>query len=389
MPIEDNLNEVLAKTFPLYDKETKSFNRKKRDSKLVKLKKRNTGKVTNGLKVPLFSIRTEGNKYSLYFSNGIKTSNVLKMSKTPYELLMFDELLKMAVVRKKTESSSSLLYLVNLKTGSVYSALKLGAKVIRYIPKTHELFLAGDNSRLYTVLSHNADVKKIINVPIGAELLKAESIRKYTSIIDKDGKEMTLPLIEIGDESFMQKYNHLIDSLLGNSERKIIAVRKQPQPEEQISQISEIKEPIIERVKEKEDKSIAYDNMLVTLKHVKTTLEGVYNDVWINGRKVLSNHINTTLKTFGGGVILGVHGIVTDDKRFPLKPIWMVYDTSLKLRVPDRKQAYSDYNIQVMNVLDCGNKIRLDLSNKSNLFLDMDRVIKNAVGKRFLIAKEK
>lgn len=249
--------------------------------------------------------------------------------------------------------------------------------------------MAGDNSRLYTVLSHNADVKKIINVPIGAELLKAESIRKYTSIIDKDGKEMTLPLIEIGDESFMQKYNHLIDSLLGNSERKIIAVRKQPQPEEQISQISEIKEPIIERVKEKEDKSIAYDNMLVTLKHVKTTLEGVYNDVWINGRKVLSNHINTTLKTFGGGVILGVHGIVTDDKRFPLKPIWMVYDTSLKLRVPDRKQAYSDYNIQVMNVLDCGNKIRLDLSNKSNLFLDMDRVIKNAVGKRFLIAKEK
>lgn len=39
LPIEDNLNEVLAKTFPLYDKETKSFNRKKRDSKLVKLKK--------------------------------------------------------------------------------------------------------------------------------------------------------------------------------------------------------------------------------------------------------------------------------------------------------------------------------------------------------------
>lgn len=42
-----------------------------------------------------------------------------------------------------------------------------------------------------------------------------------------------------------------------------------------------------------------------------------------------------------------------------------------------------------MNVLDCGDKIRLDLSNKSNLFLDMDRIIKNAVGKRFIIAKEK
>lgn len=240
---------------------------------------------------------------------------------------------------------------------------------------------------MYTVFSGSDNVSKVINVPIEVELIKAESSIKNTIIIDKAGRENLIPLIFISDIQEMDKHNKLINYLLGKP--KIISIRKKEEntPMQQEVVIAKKKEPEKEDVGETTAEN--RKEMIVTIKHVKTTLDGFYSNVFVNKRKILSNHINTKIKLFGNGVILAVHCIVTDNVSFPKRPIWMVYDTDLKLRIPVRKEAFSGYNVQVMNIGVSGNKLCLDLTNRSKMFLDIERIRNKTENKLFVFKEEK
>ncbi len=127
----------------------------------------------------------------------------------------------------------------------------------------------------------------------------------------------------------------------------------------------------------------------VTLKPVKMTLQGTYNDVYINGKRVLHNHIDTELKTFLGGTILGVHGIVTDDPGLPARPVWMVYNTDL---VPNKwvgKDKFSGYNVYVSKIGEGADVLRLFASNRAQILLELEKYQKLAAGRIFAIKEEK
>lgn len=127
----------------------------------------------------------------------------------------------------------------------------------------------------------------------------------------------------------------------------------------------------------------------VTLKPVKMTLQGTYNDVYINGKRVLHNHVDTELKTFLGGTILGVHGIVTDDPGLPARPVWMVYNTDL---VPNKwvgKDKFSGYNVYVAKIGEGADVLRLIASNRMQILLEMEKYQKLAAGRIFAIKEEK
>ncbi len=127
----------------------------------------------------------------------------------------------------------------------------------------------------------------------------------------------------------------------------------------------------------------------VTLKPVKMTLQGTYNDVYINGKRVLHNHVDTELKTFLGGTILGVHGIVTDDPGLPARPVWMVYNTDL---VPNKwvgKDKFSGYNVYVSKIGEGADVLRLIASNRAQILLELEKYQKLAAGRVFKITEEK
>lgn len=129
--------------------------------------------------------------------------------------------------------------------------------------------------------------------------------------------------------------------------------------------------------------------LTVTLKPVKMTLQGTYNDVYINGKRVLHNHVDTELKTFLGGTILGVHGIVTDDPGLPARPVWMVYNTDL---VPNKwvgKDKFSGYNVYVSKIGEGADVLRLIASNRAQILLELEKYQKLAAGRIFAIKEEK
>lgn len=124
----------------------------------------------------------------------------------------------------------------------------------------------------------------------------------------------------------------------------------------------------------------------ITVKPVRTTLQGTYNNIMVNGRKILSNHFDSEIRLFSNNEILAIRGIVTDDKSLPETMQWRVYYADLTSAVPSVKQSYSSYNAHaraVHQMPDGG--IRIDMSNRSSVFPKVDRIRKIANGRRFVL----
>lgn len=106
-------------------------------------------------------------------------------------------------------------------------------------------------------------------------------------------------------------------------------------------------------------------------KLVKITQDGTFYDVYVNGNRILKNHLNTELKTFMGDTILAVHGIVTDNPNIPNRPSWQIFDTDLKSRQFDQINKYSNKKVYIDHVtpsLD-DTKLTLGLSNRMNVIM--------------------
>lgn len=127
----------------------------------------------------------------------------------------------------------------------------------------------------------------------------------------------------------------------------------------------------------------------VYIEYVKSDLHGAYNNVYLNGKRILTNHYNTNIKLLFDGTLLAIHGIITDNRDFPKKPIWQIYDTNLKPRIALQKQKFSGYNIHATNISERDDALYLNLSNRCTAIIKRDRTIKEAGQKRFIITQQK
>lgn len=127
----------------------------------------------------------------------------------------------------------------------------------------------------------------------------------------------------------------------------------------------------------------------VYIEYVKSDLHGAYNNVYVNGTRVLTNHYNTDIKLLFDGTLLAIHGIITDNHDFPKRPIWQVYDTELKSKISLQKQKFSGYNIHATNISERDDALYLNLSNRCTAIIKRDRIIKEAGPKRFIITRQK
>ena len=132
-----------------------------------------------------------------------------------------------------------------------------------------------------------------------------------------------------------------------------------------------------------------YQKIIVEIKPIKMTLEGTYNDVFVNGRKLLKNHINTEVQLFCEDTILGIHGIISGNKYYPEAPIWLIYDTNIQQRPPEQKNIITKYNILVKKVYNYPKEIRLELDNRAIVILKNEKMKKIAELRRFVLDKQK
>ena len=446
--ISDELNDELSRRFPCYDPKEKIFTGKRRDSdpdqtggqaddnrpvgpvavadnvsnesksvsvpptkvvdlktKSPKLSKKSNAVTSNSdIVLPLFSNKVKnGDIYSLFFYDGVNQKCLLKGAIRPYELYLFDEKAKIAIVKKAGVNNVVSLFLINLKKGTVQSTHKYGFQTCAYVSQTHEFFINEDKN--FMVISHKHMIPTyVITVPINAEVLKATSKPKYTRFIHNSGGESGYPLMIIAtQENFdkqQQKIKYILNSadaptrpqksmldaqlyditnsinvekmgsnMLQNNIKKHTPSIKTPQPVPEIdkSQLSYVK---------------------VVVQPVKKTSDGVYNDIYVNGQLLRKNHLNTEVKLFCDDTILAIRGTIVDNKKYPESPIWLVYDMNLNLRPPLSTTANQRY-IYVANIVASQDCIRLALSNNSFKFVETARMKKLAETKRFVIERAK
>ena len=267
-PIEDSLNEELAKRFPNYNPEKKSFgnghkNISSSNTRITNQKEStpNTNvKQTHtniAITIPLFSAINKNGKYDLYtYDKENKPIKLIKNSIAEYDLYFYDDAFNKAVVRKKNDINSFSLYIIDTQKGSLLRLFNQGIDILRYIPQNHKILLSGKNSFYYTAIAPNSKIEKIINVPLNVEILKAQSTPKHTVLINKNCEEIKVPLLKITDESKLEKRNNLINHLLGK-------LSSTPQIKESKSENQNVKEGKQE-IKQNTDWSKSSENSIKT-----------------------------------------------------------------------------------------------------------------------------
>ncbi|MCM1295099.1 MAG: hypothetical protein NC311_06120 [Muribaculaceae bacterium] len=125
----------------------------------------------------------------------------------------------------------------------------------------------------------------------------------------------------------------------------------------------------------------------VTLKPVKQSLDATFYNVYVNEQLILRNHANTELKLLGDGTLLAVHGIVTDNKNLPQRPLYLIYDTNL---VPNRwagRDKIAGYDIYAKYITTTSDGVNVMLSNKCTIILNNEKLKRLAGLARFEIVR--
>ena len=127
--------------------------------------------------------------------------------------------------------------------------------------------------------------------------------------------------------------------------------------------------------------------LTVTTKLVKQSLDSAFYNVYVNGKKILRNHANTKLKLFGDGTLLGVYGIVTNDKNLPQRPLWLIYETNLVQKKFSGHDKITKYDIYAKSVYDTPTGVNITLSTTGNqtLLLETEKLKRIAGLTRFEI----
>jgi len=128
----------------------------------------------------------------------------------------------------------------------------------------------------------------------------------------------------------------------------------------------------------------------VHVQHLQSAPDGTtYNDIYVNGQKILHNHANTNIKLLCDDTVLAIGGNITNNNNFPARRIWMIYDTNMKSRVPMQRQSFSDYYIHAKGITLTPDFVKLELSNRITVLLETERMKKIAGLRRFKLENER
>ena len=381
-PIPAELTSALVATFPNYDPASNRFIRRPRKKKTPTTNQVNTTPIKNTT-LPLYSKKTTSDNYCLVFDDGTTTKNILTASKIPFELYLIDTKTKTAVVRKQSVKQTHLLFVVNYSNGNVSPDSRCGFQRICYDEQNHALFAQHnrDTSRHFVKFEQNGTTSQAIQIPNNTQEKKLQ--RNETVVIDENGNVTKHPLLTLGETSQRESQDKIVTEITKP------APLATPQIDETKTEQTIAPTPHTERVhtaqkKKTKSEPKSENDLVVTIKPVRTTLDGTYNNVFVNGKKILSNHFNTEIKLLVDDTILAIHGIVTDNQSLPRTPIWQVYGTDLRSRVSLHKQKFSGYNIHAKHIAETADGLRIELSNRCSCLLKTQRLLNEAGKKRFI-----
>lgn len=385
LPIEPELNSELSARFPGWDAAAQKFTRARPVTPEKSVEKTNTSpapKITDAL-VPLYSSTAGNKKFSLFFDNGVSRNRILSRAGEPYELCLFDMKTNYAVVRKICDGGQSRLYVIDCASGNIVPETKTGVSYVCWLNGSHDLFALQKTDSLrsgWHLMGHGRIARPVV-IPAHTKMIRAGAIGNETILLDAGGVAHIGDMVYLSDLSGATNQNDTIKKILVKPVAPEMPLPEimAPAPESVATQSVATNAPAAT--------TPGADTLLrITVKPVRTTLQGTYNNIMVNGRKILSNHFDSEIRLFSNNEILAIRGIVTDDKSLPETIQWRVYYADLTSAVPSVKQSYSSYNAHacaVYQMPDGG--VRIDMSNRSSVFPKVDRIRKIANGRRFVL----
>ncbi len=392
--IPDNLRVVLAERFPGYDATRDCFVGKynlvqsEPDETMANsptpAAPENSKPDAASRSLPLFRIDKANGTYSLFFKYASgQRKNIAYGAIEPFELALFDQRSNIAIIRKVPEIGNPRFLIINCKSGNVPKGLPRWMSEIKYNPVSHELFCDSFNSDKYTWhLALGTNAIQIINVPAGLQTINAAKSIRETVVITHDGTIIPQePFIFTPEDKTQTPRSIRVvpDMPAASTVPQITNIV----PDKSSPIKSDDKNAVPQKVSDQTTKTHV---LSVTVKQVKMTLDGTYNDVFVNGNLILKNHLNTRIATFMDGTILGVYGIVTTDSKLPTRPLWQIYDPDLRARTFGRPMMYSQTHTYICDVMENTDNLRLMLSNRSSILLNSSKVHALARGRIFDIA---
>ena len=376
-PIEPELNEALAKRCPNYNPTTQCFSRKGRCNRTPH----------HPTLLPLFSNITSLDKHSLRFNNRQKYQTLLKSATAPYDLCLLDTKMHIAIVRKPIALNKNLLFIIDYVRGTVIPESKTGLESVSYNATAHEFITTPKkyNTVHHWVLSPSHNATKTMFIPSQYPSILANAAHKQTIIIDDNGITTTHPNMQLPQQDCHDTLNRELQKILSS----------RPEPKKVVPQTQQTPTTTtIKTSKPNVDEQSGVDNtatttLTVTVKPIKTTLDGTYNNVFINGEKILSNHLNTHIDLLYDNRLLAIHGIVTDNPNMPQIPTWQVYDTQLQSKIPTHKQKYNNYSIYSTHIHTTAEGMHIRMSNRAVYYIKAQRIIQESGKKRFILDNQK
>ncbi|MBP3397888.1 MAG: hypothetical protein J6K82_03075 [Alphaproteobacteria bacterium] len=137
---------------------------------------------------------------------------------------------------------------------------------------------------------------------------------------------------------------------------------------------------------EKLNEALDVSEIKVEVKPVSVALEGTYNNVYINGVKFLSNHLNTQIEFLYDNTLMAIRGVVTDCQDLPKKPIFQLYDAKLQQHPVLCKQKFNDYRVYVEELGAQDDRLRVKLSNRAITYIKESDIRRIAGRIRFVMA---
>lgn len=388
LPIEPELNNVLSARFRGWDATAHKFTRaraaRKDENKTADVANGHAVPQTTGAIVPLYSVQADNGKFSLFFDDGKQKHRILSRATSPYELSLFDIQTQYAIVRKVAPDGQSHLYIIDCRTGTVIPAVRTGVEFVCWTNGGHTLYALQKKDSLrsaWQIMEHGRATKPLF-IPQNTNTIRAGAIATDTILLDASGNAHTGNMIVLSDiENAKSQHNNikaiLFSDAKSNASPNVSVATPGPQPDAK---------PVTSAPRTNGAPAANKNELRVCVRPVKTTLNGTYNNVLVNGRKILSNHFDTDIKILSDGEILAIHGIVTDDKTLPETMQWRVYYADLTSAIPSIKQSYSGYNAHALSVHEMPDGgIRIDMSNRSSLLPRVERIRKLANGKKFVL----
>ena len=362
LPIEDSLNEELAKRFPNYNKETRCFGKN-----IKRIRNTDWSKSSDsGLRTVYKNRKTKGlpiedslnEELAKRFDNYDKERKAFTpRQKSKKDWCKYSDMGLRNIYYSRKRESLPIEDSLNEELAKRFPGYDPKTKTFKRNKKAIDLSKSSDN-RIRNTYYSRKKAGKPIEDSLNEEL--AKRFKKY------DSETRTF----VKQKDLTQKAKENIDNHDSKNATVIIpsahTVEALPKTE---------KEP--------------YQKIIVEIKPIKMTLEGAYNDVFINGRKILKNHINTEVQLFCEDTILGIHGIISGNKYYPESPIWLIYDTNIQQRPPEQKNIITKHNILVKKIYNYPEEIRLELDNRAIVILGNEKMKKIAELRRFVLDKQK